>query len=130
MAVERKLTIAMMTGRCWLQFDHIGNADAVFEGVSGSALKVTRSVDGRTYTVECDVPHIRVFVKLMMPDDYPRIYWRGASSAYGWWQVDGYEMREFPIQKIDANDPVFTSADAIRGTEPSRLGEQMTAERW
>jgi hypothetical protein len=124
MAVDRKLTIASMKGRCWLQFvSEIGNLDAWFSSSCGGGITVSRSVDGRVYVVDCDVDHIRVVVTLRGPDDLPAIYWRGGTSSYGWWVVDGYQQMDFP-PGLDTRDPTFVTADTIRNTDPARLGQQ------
>lgn len=129
MAVDRKLTIAHLRGKCWLQFlSEIGNLDVSFSAICGGAISVTRSRDGRIYTVETDTDHIRVFVQIRTPDDLPAIYWRGGTSSYGWWAVDGYELREFPTGLV-ATDTAFQNADVIRTADQNTLGPKCEARR-
>src|SRR5687768_6371431 len=95
MATTRKLTIAAMHGTVWVRFRDVANNNASFESICGGKITVDRSRNGTTYTVNSDTDHIRVFTTLVGPSDLPNLFYWDGGDAYGWWEVEGYERKEF-----------------------------------
>ncbi len=109
MARVRRLTIASMAGTVWLRFRDIANNDMQFSAIAGGHLHVHRDNSGTTYTVATNTDHIRVFVDIVGPSDMPNVFYWDGGDTYGWWELEGYERKEFgsrfkdQVDNLDAN---------------------------
>ena len=105
MATTRNLTIAALRGNFYLSFRDVANQSLDFSSICSGLITVDRSRTGRTYKVSTSVDHIRVFAKIVGPDDLPNLFLWSRADNYGWWHMDGYQQTDYAA----GGDPGLTA---------------------